>query len=60
MGMKVNREVYQKLIDEDIEWVQKQHRSLERDHIVNVLKTVLSEYTEKKRWMRLDCLIHLF
>ena len=34
----INREAYQKLIDEDIEWLLKQPRSLERDHIVNVLK----------------------
>ena len=34
----VNREAYRKLIDEDIEWLLKQPRSLERDHIVNVLK----------------------
>ena len=38
MGLKVNREAYQKLIDEDIEWLLKQPRSLERGHIVNVLK----------------------
>ena len=29
MGMMVNREAYQKLIDEDIEWLLKQPRSLE-------------------------------
>ena len=38
MGMIVNREAYQKLIDEDIEWLLKQPRSLERDHIVSALK----------------------
>ena len=37
MGMIVNREAYQKLIDEDNEWLLKLPRSLERDHIVNVL-----------------------
>ena len=37
MGMMVNREAYQKLIDEDIEWLMKQPRSLERDHIVSVI-----------------------
>ena len=37
MEMKVNREAYQKLIDEDIEWLSKQPRSLERDHIVSVI-----------------------
>ena len=34
----IKRESYQKLIDEDIEYVLKQPRSLERDHIVSVLK----------------------
>ena len=37
MGM-INKEAYQKLIDDDIEWLLKQPRSLERDHIVSVLK----------------------
>ena len=61
MGMMINREAYQKLIDEDIEWLMKQPRSLERDHIVSVLKNSVEwGCTEKKRWMRLDCLIHLF
>ena len=60
MEMKVNREAYRKLIDEDIEWILKQPRSLERDHIVSVLKNSVEWYMEKKRWMRLNCLIHLF
>ena len=38
MGMKVNREAYQKLIDEDIEWLLRQPRDLERDHIEAVLR----------------------
>ena len=38
MGMMINREAYQKLIDEDIEWLMKQPQSLERVHIVVVLK----------------------
>ena len=37
MGVMVNREAYQKLIDEDNEWLLKLPRSLEREHIVSVL-----------------------
>ena len=49
MGMKVNREAYQKLIDEDIEWLLKQPRSLERDHIISVLKNSVERlYGEEK------------
>ena len=49
MGMIVNREAYQKLIDEDIEWVLKQPRSLERDHIVSVLKNSVERIYEKEK-----------
>ena len=48
MGMKVNREAYQKLIDEDIEWILKQPRTLERDHIVSVLKNSVERLYGKK------------
>jgi hypothetical protein len=33
----LNRDGYMKLIDEDLKWLLKQARSLERDHIKNVL-----------------------
>ena len=49
MGMKVNREAYQKLIDEDIEWLMKQPRSLERDHIVSVLKNSVKRIYGKEK-----------
>ena len=48
MGMIVNREAYQKLIDEDIEWLLKQPRTLERDHIVSVLKNSVERLYEKE------------
>ena len=38
MGMMMNRTAYQKLIDEDIEWLLKQPRTLEREHIHAILK----------------------
>ena len=49
MGMVVNREAYQKLIDEDIEWVIKQPRTLERDHIVSVLKNSVERLYGKEK-----------
>ena len=49
MGMKVNREAYQKLIDEDIVWLLKQPRSLERDHIVSVLKNSVERIYGKEK-----------
>ena len=49
MGMIVNRDAYQKLIDEDIEWLLKQPRSLERDHIVSVLKNSVERIYGKEK-----------
>ena len=49
MGMIVNREAYQKLIDEDIEWLLKQPRSLERDHIISVLKKSVERLYGKEK-----------
>ena len=49
MGMIVNREAYQKLIDEDIEWLMKQPRTLERDHIVSVLKNSVDRLYGKEK-----------
>ena len=37
MTMPVNRETYSKLIEEDLVWLNKQPRSLERNHIENIL-----------------------
>ena len=49
MEMMINREDYQKLIDEDIEWILKQPRSLERDHIVSVLKNSVERIYGKEK-----------
>ena len=35
--MPLNREAYTKLVDEDLTWLRKQPRTLERDHIEAVL-----------------------
>lgn len=36
--MRVSRRAYQELIDGDIEWLLRQPRDLERDHIEAVLR----------------------
>lgn len=38
MSSKLNRHAYEKMIAEDIAWLEKQPRTLERDHIVEVLR----------------------
>jgi len=38
MGTKLNRRSYERLINEDIDWVKAQPRTLERDHVIEVLK----------------------
>ena len=43
--IKINKEAYQKLITEDIEWLLKEtERTLERDHIIEVLESSVSKY----------------
>lgn len=38
MGMMMNRESYERLIQEDIAWLNTMPRTLERDHIIDVLE----------------------
>lgn len=38
MGMMMNRESYERLIQEDIAWLNTMPRTLERDHIIAVLE----------------------
>lgn len=45
MSTRLNREAYEKLVKEDIEWLRQQPRTLERDHILVILeKAVDYEY----------------
>lgn len=45
MGTTLNRHAYQRLIDEDLEWLLKQPRTLERDHIEAIVRASLhNEY----------------
>lgn len=38
MSMRLNREAYQRLVDGNIDWLNKMPRTLERDHILEILK----------------------
>ena len=54
--MTLNREAFAKLIREDAEWLAKQPRTLERDHIASVLSVVIGLYYDKmpeghRRWI---------
>ncbi len=44
MAAMLNRNAYQKLIDEDVEWVQRQSRTMERDHVLHVLKGSVAQH----------------
>lgn len=49
MGLTLFKSAYERLVKEDIEWLLKQPRSLEREHIHEVLKiSPQREYDDQK------------
>lgn len=38
MASKLTKMAFKKLIEEDIAWLEKQRRTLERDHIISIVK----------------------
>lgn len=48
MTMPVNRETYSELIEEDLVWLNKQPRSLEREHVAEVLKESITLLYDRK------------
>jgi hypothetical protein len=57
--MRLNKHGYEQLINEDIEWLQKVPRSLERDHIIAVLKaSIKHEYPEAFDLLPEPCVHH--
>lgn len=53
MTSTLNRDAYEKLIEGDREWLSRQPRTLERDHIDRVLvDSVVCYYRKKERTMR--------
>ncbi len=49
MSMKINKSSYITLIEEDIAWLEKMPRTLERDHIIAILKlSPVREYDDQR------------
>ncbi len=48
MAHKMGRGSYQKLIDEDIEWLMKQPRTLEREHILQIIQDSVNFYYKEE------------
>ena len=47
--IKVTRAAYQKLIDGDLDWLMKQPKTLERDHIAAIVReSVETNYGENR------------
>lgn len=56
--MKMNKKSYAELINEDIEYLQKQSESLERQHIIEVLKeSVILYYDDEESTSLKQCLL---
>lgn len=51
MSLTLNKSAYTKLIEEDIDWVLKQPRTLERDHVVAVLKESIESFYPSKEYI---------
>lgn len=50
MTMDINREAYQKLVDEDVAWIEAQPRTLERDHVIDIVKHSVSAIYDGKKF----------
>lgn len=48
MGMMMNRESYERLIQEDIAWLNTMPHTLERDHIIAVLENSVDRIYKKE------------
>lgn len=44
MPTTLNRKAFEKLVEEDIEWLLKQPRTLERDHVEQILRDAPAKY----------------
>lgn len=44
MSVMLNRWAYQKLVDENIAWLEAQPRTLERDHVIMIVRASVGSY----------------
>ena len=54
MSSKITKEAYEKLIAEDIEWLEKQPHSLENDHIKAIVRDSVNFYYPEKKEIKID------
>lgn len=60
MGTTLNRDAYRNMIAEDLEWLLSMPRTLERDHIRDIVKrSEMHEYDDKTREIASLCADHL-
>lgn len=46
MSVLISPEAYKKLLQEDLNWLLRQHESLEKDHIEAILKNLIKRINE--------------
>ena len=46
MSVLISPEVYKKILQEDLNWLLRQHESLEKDHIKAILKNLIKRINE--------------
>lgn len=51
----LNKTAYKQLLEENIEWLLKQERTLERDHIEVVLKWEITQLDRRAGWRLFAC-----
>lgn len=51
MPLTLNKSAYTQLIEEDIDWLLKQPRTLEREHIVAVLRESIESFYPPKEYI---------
>jgi hypothetical protein len=54
MGTTLNRSAYERLIEEDLEWLMRQPRSLEREHIADIVRVSPDREYGPPRLSRMD------
>ena len=50
MSVLISPEVYKKILQEDLDWLLKQPKSLEKDHIEAVLKNLIKRIEKGKEF----------
>lgn len=48
----ITKEAYQKLVDEDIAWLKQQPRTLERDHVIEIVSNSVTMYYDELAALR--------